>query len=283
MCIICESLYKYIPASSIKNSVDLFNCQHVSRIPAIKYDPDSKFNMITYTRITKLDCSNCINLIEIPDLLINLVELDCSKCIKFTCIPSTLINLRTLTCSKIPNLMELPTTLSNLRYLDCDKTNIVTIPSTFTKLDTLFCKKCPYIMEISSTFINLQYLFCDRTNITKIPKSLTSIKQIMCSYCPRLIEIPDNNFMWLGLTITGSPWVNHRDSNSVDLIANVEKLKILQKWVKRNLRFWIFKRWIKSEEGVKWLYNPDRIGGKISKLDIKQSITKKLLNQSLLK
>jgi len=40
-------------------------------------------------------------------------------------------------------------------------------------------------------------------------------------------------------------------------------------WVKKNLRYWIFKRWIKSEEGVRWLYDPNNIGGKVSKRNIK--------------
>lgn len=41
----------------------------------------------------------------------------------------------------------------------------------------------------------------------------------------------------------------------------VDAQKLLSHFVKRNFRYFVFKHWIKSREGVEWLYHPKR-GGK---------------------
>jgi hypothetical protein len=43
------------------------------------------------------------------------------------------------------------------------------------------------------------------------------------------------------------------------------KLITLQRFVKKNYKYFLFKRWINSREGVEWIYHPTNIGGKMAK------------------
>ena len=49
---------------------------------------------------------------------------------------------------------------------------------------------------------------------------------------------------------------------------NIRKLTTLQRFVKKNLRGWIFSRWIKSREFVEWFYDPKNIGGLMAKREL---------------
>jgi len=65
-------------------------------------------------------------------------------------------------------------------------------------------------------------------------------------------------------------WLNHISNKNYE--SNLQKINIINYWFRKNIKFFIFKRWIKSEEGIKWLYNPYNIGGKVSKKNILQYI-----------
>lgn len=64
------------------------------------------------------------------------------------------------------------------------------------------------------------------------------------------------------------PWIGR------DRLENIKKLIQIQRYVKKNLKHWIFKRWIKSKEGVEWLYHPDNIGGKCVKKQLEKQLEK---------
>jgi len=44
----------------------------------------------------------------------------------------------------------------------------------------------------------------------------------------------------------------------------------LQQWIRNNFKYFVFKRWISSLEGVEWIYYPKNIGGIISKRNIRR-------------
>jgi hypothetical protein len=62
------------------------------------------------------------------------------------------------------------------------------------------------------------------------------------------------------LDCDGCTWIDPKIKKS-----NLKKLITLQRFVKKNYRYFTFKHWIRSRAGVEWLYSPDNIGGKVVK------------------
>ena len=48
-----------------------------------------------------------------------------------------------------------------------------------------------------------------------------------------------------------------------DIISTnkVQKVYLLQKWIRKNFRYWVFKRWIETEDFARWFYSKDVWGG----------------------
>jgi len=250
-----------------------------------------------------LNVSGCKNLISIPDTLINLVDLDCSHCEKLETLPKTFVkltmldcsithlanlpsdyvNLTTLKCMSCINLTKIPETYTKLCKLYCEQSSIINIPSQLDDLSHIYCSDCLF-EEIYIARNNVQ-LYCHRcVNLKKIicDPFVTFIDTIACRNCPLLLEVP---MIFKYIDSFKSNWIEYscekytNDLYFVDYVKNyqnnIQKLKVLQRWVRRNIKFWIFKRWIKSEEGVKWLYDPCRLGGRISKHNIEQNLIKR--------
>lgn len=68
------------------------------------------------------------------------------------------------------------------------------------------------------------------------------------------------------LSVKGhSPWIHPKERKK-----NIKKLKKLQKFIKKMLIYWRFKRWINSKEGIEWIYDPQNIGGIYAKRDLER-------------
>jgi hypothetical protein len=52
----------------------------------------------------------------------------------------------------------------------------------------------------------------------------------------------------------------------------LKKLITLQRFVKKNYRYFTFKHWIRSRAGVEWLYSPDNIGGIMAKKQLEKML-----------
>jgi hypothetical protein len=78
-----------------------------------------------------------------------------------------------------------------------------------------------------------------------------------CFNCPLLTTIPDNRYTYLDNT--GCPWLDQ---------ANISKLIALQTFVRKNLKYFRFKHWCKSKEGIIWIYDPNHLGGWYDKKQI---------------
>jgi len=306
MCIICSKCfiqnYKINEQQKFKGDC-LTLCGRVIEIPQyihITFNNittlDCSYSNITklpksFSNLTKLHCSFS-NIIEIPDTYVNLTELDCSRCVGAddVLLPNTFINLIYLRLRN-SKTTTIPNTYINLTELDCSFCpNLTTLPDTFINLTTLECSFCVNLTYLPNTFINLEILRCDWcTNLLKLPATLINLLWIDCTGCSLLVaennkmfgytEFMDSQgfikYSWnthskaISVWSNGCKWLNHPDT---DYKFNIPNIKFLQKWFRKNIKFWIFKRWIKSEECVKWLYNPNRIGGKISKSNIIRSI-----------
>ena len=88
---------------------------------------------------------------------------------------------------------------------------------------------------------------------------INGLEKILCSYCPLLIY---NVIIFICF---GCTWLPQNPNNKILL-----GLK-LQSWIRKNYRYFIFKRWIKSREGMEFLYDPNNIGGRIEKVKIKKT------------
>ena len=287
MCIICQKQYslnispkdKYkinITDEQCSKLITLDCCISVATIPN------------TLINLTHLYCYKCINLSSIPDTLINLTTLECQDT-NLISIPATLINLIYLYCSGCTSLAIIPDALINITELSCRGCiSLAIIPDTFispkgtrSNLTTLYCHGCTSLISIPYTIIspkgtrsNITTLDCSScTSLTNIPNTLINITTLDCSDCTRLIQIPSNNFNYINCV--NCKWLHH-DANK-NCYYNIQKLKIISCWFRRNIRFFIFKRWIKSQEGIKWLYDPANIGanigGKVVKVNINKSIS----------
>jgi hypothetical protein len=197
----------------------------------------------TLVNLRRLDCYNCPLLTSIPNTLVNLINISCIGCPLLTSIPNTLVNLRTLYCDNCPLLSCIQSTFVNLIYLRCVKCPLLTsIPDTLINLTHLICTNCPLLTSIPDTFINLIELHCNGNRL------ITSIPYISTGY----------NYYY------DCPWINNNKTR------NIQKLITLQRFVKKNLKYWRFSRWIKSREFNEWIYHPDNIGGKMAKREIEK-------------
>jgi hypothetical protein len=132
--------------------------------------------------------------------------------------------------------------LINLTGLDCSYCPLLTsIPDTLINLINLYCHNCPLLTSIPSNFIKLIFLNCDSCSLlTSIP---SSVVYLICYKCP---------------------WI---DSNKT---KNIQKLITIQRFIKNNIKYRRFSRWIKSKTGIEWIYHPNNIGGIIAKREIER-------------
>ena len=144
--------------------------------------------------------------------------------------------MKELNCSGCTNLKEIPN-IVGLKDLNCSWCEITTIPD-IPGLEYLECMNCKNIKEISN--VGLKNLNCSRCSLlTKIPE----VQTLDCSNCPWLIQSLENKVK-LGLK--------------------------LQSWIRKNFRYFVFKKWIGSVEGKDFFYDPDNIGGRVEKVKIKK-------------
>ena len=139
--------------------------------------------------------------------------------------------------------------------------------STLVNLTELYCACCPLLTSIPNTLVNLTHLNCACCHLlTSIPSTLVNLRFLWCADCRLLIDIPDTLVNLQFVDFRESPWINYKDIKN----KNVSKLITLQRFVKGYIKSRIFSRWIKSREGVEWIYHSDNIGGKIAKRSIEK-------------
>jgi len=288
------------------NNLEYLNCSRTS-ITIIPILPNlKKLYCNLCTNLTKIsscvniifiECTECTNLTEIfnvHDHNINykLEELLCTGCIALTNLPK-LSNLVELYCAN-SGIKKIGHAFYKLKKLHCGNCiNLESISNTLYNLLDLYCSRCIKLTELPNipSIIYINFSHCE--NINKLP-NLPNLKSLICEYCPNITEIPDifsnldfiscigcvnlikTPLRYIETRYFDSPWIKLRnkfqDNEQYD--NNIKKLKVLQHWFRKNFKYLVFKRWIKSEEGVKWIYDPDRIGGKVSKLLIMRSINK---------
>ena len=148
-----------------------------------------------------------------------------------------------LNCSGCPLLREIPN-ITGLKVLQCYGCVLLTEIPVIPGLEELICSGCPLLTEIPN---------------------ITGLKVLVCSGCPLLTEIP--NIIGLeDVYCYNCPFLPQNPKNRIS-----QGLK-LQRWIKKNFKFFVFLKWIKSNEGKEFLYHPDNIGGRIEKVKMRKTL-----------
>jgi hypothetical protein len=194
------------------------------------------------------------------------------RCLYLTIIPNTLVNLTRFYIDGCPLLTSIPNIFVNLTHLSIKNCPLLTsIPDTLINLTELDCSGCPLLTNIPNTLINLTELDCSGCPLlTNIPNTLVNLKSLRCLNCPLLFISDDSLENLIHLYCNDkSNWIYPPKKDN-----NINKLITLQRFVRSNIKYWIFSRWIKSRKGVEWIYHPDNIGGKMAKKEIERIIIK---------
>jgi len=96
---------------------------------------------------------------------------------------------------------------------------------------------------------------------------LPELTRLFCHECTNLTEIPPDLLELIDFYCAGCIWIEKQNPS---FNFNMEKLKRLQRFCRNNLKYWRFRRWIKSKEFAEWFYSPNQWGGKVAKLNIQK-------------
>ena len=173
-----------------------------------------------------------------------------------------------LSCLDCPLLTKIPN-IEGLIFLNCSGCPVTEIP-VINGLKELRCSYCPLLTEIPNICYNspliteipniteLEYLDCSDCPIKKI--NIRRIKTLICINCRLLTKVSSDR-----LVCQYCPWLSQNYKNKIS-----QGIK-LQRWIKSNFRYFVFKNWISSPEGREWIYNPDNVGGRIEKSKIRNT------------
>jgi hypothetical protein len=222
------------------------------------------------SQLTKLDCSGCKTLTELPPLPAGLQWLLCADT-NLTFLPQLPDGLTMLVCHHCKFLTDLPELPDSLNVLGCNNCTALTkLPDLPVGLEVLSCDRCSALTEIPNLPLGLAQLFCDKTAITAIPPLPIGLRAVSCC-CTDLTELPQlpPTLVYLKaencrllftlpqlpngletLMCKGSVWLPYNRTR------NMGKLIVLQK----NFRTLIFKRRIALRNILKNAFCRDLAG-----------------------
>jgi hypothetical protein len=149
-----------------------------------------------------------------------------------------------------PNIVR----LSEFRHILSDVLNVLYITNCpnivaidISHVNILIIYNCPKLETIPQSIYELN--IDDRTKVTKMP--IHTLQYFGCSDHNKYIE---SKFL--------SPRINIYNNQRI-LNQNYEKMKFLQRWIRKSIMYWRFRRWIRSREFNEWFYHPKGIGGRM--------------------
>ncbi|KAF8084537.1 hypothetical protein N665_0714s0024 [Sinapis alba] len=195
----CSSLIKLpsLPGNSLEE-LYIGGCSRLVEFPSF---------IGNAVNLRELDLSNCLNLVELPDLstATNLEKLDLSNCLNLVELPdlSTATNLEKLDLSNCLNLVELPdlstaTNLEKLNLSNCSR--LIKLPSLpGNSLKVLYISGCSSLLEFPSFIGNVVNLrvsdLSGCLNLVELPLSLGNLQnlhRLILRGCSKLEFLPTN-------------------------------------------------------------------------------------------
>lgn len=217
---------------------------------------------------------------EAGNILKGTKRLDCSNCQLLEKIPP-IEGLKILNFSNCPLLTKIPL-IHGLETLWCGRSSIVEIPMISSLLE-LTITNCPLLEKIHPSLrpggslkgLKILRIF-DCPLLTELP-IIDGLHTLEICRCRSLIEIPSiylhtyqkkDGIHRLG--VWDCPWL--KETGYLDYNKNIVSLVTLQKFCRKNLKFFRFKRWLKSHDFVSWFYAPENFGGYKTKLRMEVSM-----------
>jgi hypothetical protein len=173
-------------------------------------------------------------------------------CPKVTTIPD-ITGTRQLFCCSCPLLTSIPV-IPGLKQLYCCRcpllTSIPVIPG-LRELECWYCFRLPSIPAIPG----LEILRCYHCDLLTTIHVIHGLKILNCYDCPRLTSIP--NIPGLRKLFCRKCWVPENPYYEKDMKA----LLTLQRFCRKNLRYWRIKNWVGTVACTEWFYHPQNMGG----------------------
>jgi hypothetical protein len=135
-------------------------------------------------------------------------------------------------------------------FLDCCP-SVKTIPD-ITGTYALYCIDCPLLTSIP-VIPGLQKLFCHNCPLLTTIAEIPGLQLLWCRDCPLLTTIPDE----VRVRISHCPFLH----NSRNYERNMQALLTLQRFCRKNLKYWRIKNWVGTVECTEWFYDPRNMGG----------------------
>lgn len=233
-----------------------------------------------------IDCKYCSNLKIVSGKFPNLMRIHNMPWPNIEVFSGDFGEVERMNCSVMENLQKFSGNFPSLEALDFSDCKFLTeISGNFPKLEKLECGGCTElqilpemcnlkylelrsskVQEISGNFPHLEYLCCiDCSMLKKISGNFPKLTRVFCSGCTILLQFSGNfpESMLDNSYYGGCPFLNYPKNYKYS--KNIHNLSILQKFVRKYQRYRKFVRYTNSREFIEWIYDPDRIGGRISK------------------
>jgi hypothetical protein len=155
--------------------VDCSNCTKLTELP-------------NWPRVTEVNCYNCINLVELPNWS-NVEKVVCWNCPKLTELPNW-PNVKRVDCSYCPKLTELPNWY-NVTCVDCARCNELTELPNLPNVEIVYCYDCPKLTKLPN-WSNVIIIDCENSPIIEIGY-MPNIRRIISDYPITIGSIKANN------------------------------------------------------------------------------------------
>jgi hypothetical protein len=141
-------------------------------------------------------------------------------------------------------------------FLECCPlvTTIPVIPG----LQRLHCIHCPFLTSIDSlaSIPGLRELYCNNCPLLTTIPAIPGLRYLNLWRCPLLTSIPVIPGLQ-ELSCESCPWVPQSPSYE----RRINGLLTLQRFCRKNLRYWRIKNWVGTVACTEWFYHPQNMGG----------------------
>jgi len=250
MCIICTG-------EIYKEDLDTLTELNVSFCSNLTSEKLQKF-LIQCKNLEELYCYSCHSLTSLHLWSVKLVALECS-CTSLTSLDlRNNINLITLNCSFCTFLTSLDLQDNiNLTKLECSHCTSLTSLDLRNNIN-LNILECNYCRSLTSLDLrNLKELGCNSCRTSLDLRNNKNLTTLSCYSCRSLTSLDLPKKYKDCINYSDCHWISQNE----DFSNNLQRLIKLQRWYRKLLVI----KYMKSQEFIEWIYNPNNMGGYLHK------------------